>query len=243
MRYTNTDLLSRLAAEYVIGTLRGPARRRFGRLLDSSAEAQSLVQFWDSHLDGDDEDFSSVCPPAQSRRELLRIVQQESPRHHGFRRAAVFLGGLAAAIAATVWLGERDTITSTHSIAARQSELQDHYAEVPIYLTKVGIPASSMQWLVSASADRRHVIVVAGGDFPQIGRHKVELWYQDGSAKLPMALGQLPVERGATVSFDLPPMAQPDTPLSFAISLEPQDGLRTRPRGPVLDTKAALDSV
>lgn len=37
MNYRNPERIDRLAAEYALGTLRGPARRRFERLLRDHA--------------------------------------------------------------------------------------------------------------------------------------------------------------------------------------------------------------
>lgn len=244
MQYVSADLLSRLAAEYVIGTLRGPARRRFVRLLDSNLEAQRQVRFWSSHLGGEDFDCSPIRPPVESRQALLRAVRQGRLLRPRFRRTAIFLPGLAAAILASVWLGAHTVPLAKLPVAAAQLQLQDHYPEVPIYLTEVGIPASSMQWLVSVSADRRHLIVVAGEDFLQAGRHTIELWYQEQAGESPVALGALPMEKGATVSFDLPPgIVHQDSPPSFVISLEPESGTRARLRGPVLDARTALDLI
>jgi anti-sigma-K factor RskA len=243
MRYASTDLLSRLGAEYVIGTLRGPARRRFERLLRSNIEAQRQVEFWGGYFGGRDCATTPISPPAESRRELLQAVRQTSSIRDRFR-AGNFLAGLAtaAAIAAAVWLGERWQSNGALLHRGRQTIQADADSNVPIYLTQVGIPSSSMQWLVSLSADHRHLIVVAGSDFLQIGRHTVELWCVEGPDKSPVALGLLPMERDGTVSFDVPTAARGQRQISFVISLEPGHGAQTaHPQGPVLDTEQALD--
>lgn len=50
MNYDRPELLDRLAAEYVLGTLRGPARRRFERLLPSLPGARAAVEAWERRL-------------------------------------------------------------------------------------------------------------------------------------------------------------------------------------------------
>ena len=47
MKYRNRALMEELAAQYVIGTLRGPARRRFERLCDQDLDMLIAVQRWE----------------------------------------------------------------------------------------------------------------------------------------------------------------------------------------------------
>jgi len=49
MNYEQAELLDRLAAEYVLGTLRGPARRRFERLCGESVSARRALYRWEDH--------------------------------------------------------------------------------------------------------------------------------------------------------------------------------------------------
>jgi len=47
MNYDQPELLDRLAAEYALGTLRGPARRRFERLCVQSSAARLRLHRWE----------------------------------------------------------------------------------------------------------------------------------------------------------------------------------------------------
>ncbi len=51
MRYENRDLIERLAADYAVGALRGPARRRFERLMAADATIAHVVEGWSLKLD------------------------------------------------------------------------------------------------------------------------------------------------------------------------------------------------
>ena len=62
MKSANRDLLDRLAAEYVLGTLRGRARRRFERWFVSPQMVQ-LVKAWEKRLAGLEPPLESVAPP------------------------------------------------------------------------------------------------------------------------------------------------------------------------------------
>ena len=50
MNYQNARLRRLLAAEYVLGTLRGPARRRFERLARGDAALRAEQYFWEARL-------------------------------------------------------------------------------------------------------------------------------------------------------------------------------------------------
>ena len=50
MNYDRPALLESLASEYVLGTLRGPARRRFERVLASLHNARMAVATWEARL-------------------------------------------------------------------------------------------------------------------------------------------------------------------------------------------------
>src|SRR5437868_284461 len=50
MDYSRPELADRLAAEYVAGTLRGPARQRFETLLPAHANLRRAVRAWQDRL-------------------------------------------------------------------------------------------------------------------------------------------------------------------------------------------------
>jgi len=64
MKYDNTKLRQMLAAEYVLGTLRGRARRRFERLADRDAGILAEVRFWESRLAALAAGLPPEMPPA-----------------------------------------------------------------------------------------------------------------------------------------------------------------------------------
>ncbi len=61
MKTGNRELLDRLAAEYVLGTLRGRARRRFERWL-LSPQVGALVNAWEKRLAGLEPQLQAVVP-------------------------------------------------------------------------------------------------------------------------------------------------------------------------------------
>jgi anti-sigma-K factor RskA len=64
MKITNNpELVSRLASEYVLGTLRGGARRRFAQMMQSDAALRHAVTAWEQHLTPLAEHIPAVNPP------------------------------------------------------------------------------------------------------------------------------------------------------------------------------------
>lgn len=64
MKSGNRELVDRLAAEYVLGTLRGGARRHFERWL-RSPQVRLMVHEWEDRLSGLEPVPQRVAPPDQ----------------------------------------------------------------------------------------------------------------------------------------------------------------------------------
>lgn len=59
----NPELISRLASEYVLGTLRGGARRRFAQMMKTDAALREAVATWEAHLTPLAERLEPIAPP------------------------------------------------------------------------------------------------------------------------------------------------------------------------------------
>jgi anti-sigma-K factor RskA len=69
MKSGNRELVDRLAAEYVLGTLRGRARQRFERWL-VSPQVGEIVRAWEDRLAGLEPHLGKATPPAAVWHEL-----------------------------------------------------------------------------------------------------------------------------------------------------------------------------
>ena len=102
MKPENRQVVDRLAAEYVLGTLRGGARRRFERWRASSPLVDERAVFWEDRLLGLAKRTTPLTPPArvwEGVRQRLGFVER-APRRGKLRVLA-----LAASIAVIVILG------------------------------------------------------------------------------------------------------------------------------------------
>ena len=72
MNYLLPERLERLAREYALGTLAGPARRRFERLLRNAPAAMRAVGAWQERLGG----LAGAVPPMQPGESVWRKLEQ-----------------------------------------------------------------------------------------------------------------------------------------------------------------------
>lgn len=259
MRYDNPELLRQLAAEYVIGTLRGPARRRFEALLDQHEEARCQVEFWEQRLGEFGQILQPVAPPPWARAELIHRAaltpQPEAyrprarPRGYLRRRGPHWLRGFAAGFGTAAvlvlafLLGQRNGTEPAPPRLPPLAGASSPEPGLPIYLAQMRMPASTMQWLLSVTPDHQHLVVVAAEDFLQIGRHRLQLWSID-SRGTALPLGVLPNERDASASFALPPSLRGQVAVRFVLSLEPERGPGDDgPTGPVLNEVEAIGAL
>lgn len=265
-------MIDALAAHYVLGTLRGPARRRFQRLLADDAVALAAVARWEIRLAPVAYGVDAVAPPPSVRAALLGealrskvIAMPARPARASTApepiplparprsTAAARLRFLAAAsvcgvliIGGLIALAGGRLSFPTHSITvaapapqaapvADVAAIDDPAERLPMVVARVGMPASSMGWMISLSPDHRQLQITASDDYFSAGRASVQLWWLAGDDD-PRPLAILGTERDSTVTVDVPPgLADDGQTLVFAITLEPLGGSPTgRPTRPVL---------
>ncbi len=91
MKLAHPDLRNRLASEYVLGTMRGRARRRFQEYLKRDADLRTEVARWEAHLTPLADRLPDVEPPA---RVWSRIEAQIDRSISGAPKASGFWGSL-----------------------------------------------------------------------------------------------------------------------------------------------------
>jgi anti-sigma-K factor RskA len=110
------ELRSRLASEYVLGTLRGGARRRFESLLRTDRDLKNSVATWQAHLTPLAERLPAVTPPTRvwdrieeriTQRPIAAPKVDESllARLTFWRRFSFGASSLAAALLVTMFTG------------------------------------------------------------------------------------------------------------------------------------------
>jgi len=85
VNYDRSDLLDRLASEYVLGTLRGGARRRFATLLTILPSARAVVEQWEHQLALLASSLPPVEPPPSPTPQALAPPPPPPPPASGAR--------------------------------------------------------------------------------------------------------------------------------------------------------------
>src|SRR6187399_2554402 len=117
MKSANRELLDRLAAEYVLGTLRYRARRRFERWL-LSPQVGALVKAWEDRLAGLEPQLTPVIPPAnvwhgiETKLELRKRERRPAMRWMAVAASLIFF------VAVGVILTRSPGMTETSTLAA-----------------------------------------------------------------------------------------------------------------------------
>lgn len=237
MKYQNPQLRRMLAAEYVLGTLRGRARRRFERLAAADAALRAEQYWWEVRLAG----LARPVKPVEPRETLwIGLERRLGSNTVPLRRPAppparirsplwrVF-GGLAAmvVVAVVMMLAQHPKVSTP---------MQPITQAGPAYVAQLKVPDSTMQWTVRVTPGSGRMTVAASGDYPQLGAHSMELWWI--SPQGPVAIGLLPTQGSG--SMNLPRELTAAGGITLAVSLEPQGGSQTgKPTGPVLTSGAA----
>jgi len=214
MKSANRELVDRLAAEYVLGTLRHRARRRFERWL-LSPQVGALVKAWEDRLAGLEPQLTPVQPPAEvwrgieSRLELRKMQRRPATRWLAIAASLLFFVAVGLFFA----IPGRPPVTGTSTLAA---------------------DAQTIYWRVDVLGDRQEISVRVQSvyDLPAGKAH--ELWaLPEGGA--PVSLGVLPHTGERRVILTAAQRAALSNSRQIAVSLEPDGGSPTgAPTGPVL---------
>jgi anti-sigma-K factor RskA len=223
MRYADSDLLDRIAREYVVGTLRGRARARFETVLRSNETARVLVRSWEDRLLPLSLELAPVRPQASAWRAVESRLDREA-RGRGGAGAAVggTLQRFRFAIAAMIALV---SLGIGWLLVTRTGE--------PTAVAVLAPEGQTAIWNVETFPERGRIRIVVAGAIPAQPGKSYELWaLPEGRA--PVSLGLMPA-RNETRRLDAAQLAALAASKQVAVSLEPPGGSPTgAPTGPVL---------
>ncbi len=233
MDYGRPELADRLAAEYVAGTLRGPARRRFEGLLPAHPMLRASVRAWQDRL----MPLTASLPSRQPSADVWRGIETRiAPSAAGTPRGAAADTGAAirwrqrlslwrglAALASVAAIGLAVLLASPGPVRPP--------VVVVLSATSAGegaaVPAT---FIASISGDGRALVTRPLQQVTLTADHALELWAVPAQGA-PRSLGLIS-PKGTTIVRQAGVLQGAD---ALAVSLEPPGGSPTGvPTGPVL---------
>jgi anti-sigma-K factor RskA len=229
MDYSRPSLADRLAADYVVGTLRGGARRRFESLLPAHPVLRDAVHAWQSRLMPLAQSLPPVTPPAgvwvsidqhlfgAARRGAASGSSQ--PLQRGWQWLRLWQGLSAVATVAAIGLGVALSLPEPIQppivvvLSPNQNEAR-----------------LESRFVASVSADGRSLVLKPIDGATLTASQAYELWALPPSGA-PRSLGVVSAQGGTTIQRAR--LLQDTT--GFAVSIEPPGGSPTgAPTGPVV---------
>ena len=227
MKMQSPELRDALAAEYVLGTLRGLARARFERWLKDDVKLQDDVALWEGLLQGFNESIKPVSAPPRLWTALERrlgFVEQDQKAHSPVVAAGLRWwrgAGISFAIAAML----------VAVLVFRPSpELDSFQPDMQIALQN---KQARTVWQLQADTHSNTLIATAIRPIQLPDDRSLELWLIPKSGGAPVSLGLMPT--GMDNKLVITAEVALGEAAAFAVSLEPTGGSPTGgPTGPVL---------
>ena len=224
MKLDDEELQSQLAAEYVLGTLQGAARRRLEKMLPLHAGLREKVAYWEQQLGPL---ASSLTPQPvpdavwSGIHERLHPSRQVVVQGRFWQRWAWASTALAASLAAVLVL--------TPSPVPRSGEVLHDVAVL-------ASDSNAAQWIVRSTGDHTLQLNVLG-QVTVASDKSLELWAIPANGT-PQSLGVLTLTHGhATLALNAEQQRSLSQATLLAVSLEARGGSATGlPVGPVIFT-------
>jgi anti-sigma-K factor RskA len=225
--YKNPELRDRLAAEYVLGTLRGRARERFEALLRYDYGLRRVVAEWEARLTPMAAAAGEITPPARVWEAIARRIAGTA-RDAGGRAGLAFWRGLAVTSTAFV------LVLATYIGMAPHPE--PPMAMVAVMNDDQGQPALVVSWPPMKAMRDPHIRVKVVQAHPVMAAGTAwEMWMLPGGQAAPVSMGLISIDRDQVMKIK-PALAQKmGDAWGIAMSVEPAGGSPTgAPTGPVI---------
>lgn len=214
MKRDEPDNLDLIAAEYVLGTLAGGARRRFERQLAGDPFAARRVRAWEDRFVLLALRLAPVAPSPAVWVGISRRIG-DGGRAGGWRRMAAIVGVVAVlGFGWAIWEQLRPREPQATALVATE--------------------AGAALWRVAVAADGASLDVEATGDVSYPDDRSRELWALPADAA-PVSLGLMPASGRVRLALDDRQRAALALAANVAVSDEPAGGSPTgAPTGAVL---------
>lgn len=232
MNYSNDALISALAAEYVLGTLRGSARDRFEYLRITDPKVEQAIYYWEAQLNPMATDIESITPsddvweaivnqlgfPEIDESAIDKLNEQpvidvgpdenvpvELAQKPSANQAWKLLSGFAVAasfVLAILFYQMQSAVETPTSIAVFSNE--------------------EAQTVWSVEVREKSLFVRSTQNLPRLANNDYQLWIVPASGDAPISLGVL--EQSGGFAIVKPDIFDDVAIAALAVSLEPKGG-------------------
>ncbi|MFJ3047034.1 anti-sigma factor domain-containing protein [Herbaspirillum chlorophenolicum] len=213
MNYSEPSLRRALSAEYALGTMPAPARRRFERLLQDDRALQEEVAQWQDTL-------ATLTAPLSLQQPPERVWQAISARLQPQRKAS----------RRPMWQWLAGGLAMLSLVMVVMFTLQK--TEAPVYLASLQSESAVTALTVSARGDAIEIRPLA--TTPVAANQSLELWIVPVQGK-PISLGVVPTQGSKRIALTPAQQREIGERTLLAVTLEPYGGSPTAaPTGPIL---------
>ena len=236
MRYDDSNVRDVLAGEYVLGLLKGQARKRFERLMVSRTDWQHAVNWWASKLHLLSDALPGVIPSKQVWVTIeARLFANKQPDKgwwnavDWWRGLALGATGIAAALALLVVMRSPEVVNVPVEVAIEVS--------APTTVALLSDEQAKPAWLLALTKNKTGQSVIKVSALPSLKpvlNKSFELWVLPADKTKPVSIGLLPEQGDRLVAVNNQ-LAKLLVQGGLAVSLEPSGGSPTgQPTGEVL---------
>lgn len=211
MNYDNQELIDMLAAEYVLGTLRGPARRRYDRLMLTSTRAREATWMWEQHLNKLASSIESVpvnekvWQKINQRIESKHVVPLPKKTSKGLQAWSFVATAASIVLALLLFQPAKEPAITAEQVALFKSE------------------SNNPLWFIDVNNDT--LTVKASQQLVPRDDKDYELWMILKGQEAPISLGLLP--KSGRLELAKHGQFNPQEIAILAVSLEPLGGSPT----------------
>jgi anti-sigma-K factor RskA len=214
MNYQSEKIKNALAAEYVLGTLRGPARQRFQKLMMQFPLISDATQTWEQHLNGLGQKIPPVTPDiavwqriedqlgfiAQPIKSNVVAITKSKPRV--WQGIAGLASAAAIVLAVLLFSFQPPPQPEVQQLALMSNEQADL-----LWALEIGADTISVQ-------ATKKLIAKSDADY--------QLWIVAADGRPPISLGLLP--KSGKLVLSKPQLFDQIEIVALAVSLEPLGG-------------------
>ena len=225
--YRNPQLRDTLAAEYVVGTLRGRARGRFQALLRYDPDLRRIAAEWEARLTPLTVAAGEIAPPARVWQAVARRIAGAA-RGASSRTGLAFWRGLAVTSTAFVLI-----LGAFIGVAPRP---EPPMAMVAVMNDDRGQPALVVSWPSMKAMHDPYIRVKVVQEHPVMAPGTAwEMWMLPGDKDAPVSMGLITTDADQTMKLRPALAHRMEGAWGVAMSIEPKGGSPTgAPTGPVI---------